>query len=568
MSRLTPRPPPRSNRPGIFDRLRIPRPDPVKAAAATTIAAAVVLVITRSDDGGLLRHAGSPGAWSPYTEYLRTIDLWSNPHLDTRIRLYASDGPYPPLLHYVMAPLGSLVGHGDVAITRLMFIWVLALAGAVGVTARCLSGDSRTGWIAAAAVATVPAVASLGLVYFHDLPMAAMCWWIVAAIFAIRRRSPEAAGVAAGLLCFAAGFAKWTALPLIPTLVGGALLTHLPGEAWSWKELGRRLRVGAVAVLVCVLMIQGWFDISTTSWESMSATTMQDAEAFGGSEGAVSFDAVKAVWYRMRWSGYPVWAGGLLISTVTHVLSPLLAVLLLLGVGRWVIKDRRAWPLIALVFVGQLTFFVTLVPVADSRMLLPALPSLVIAAVLGLQAAPRGVRLAAAAVWVGVALSVLVDVHHLPEPTAFSRDWFWGDDRRIAPFAGRGISIASGDPVTAWQRLDEERGEPWFPQREEAWGVISSCSANTLVIEDGVSGEVGEVIWFNWRNLLASARDQHHFERVTSIPGHDLLSETEIVVARQQPHPDFVQFDRFGDLGVWTPSLGWCESAEGAGSVQ
>lgn len=539
--------------------MRAPRPNAVATASAITIAVALAVVLTRPYDGALFRKAGSGGAWSPYLEYIRVVDLFSNPYLDLRLRLFASDGPYPPLLHFVMAPIGSIFGHGDLAITRLMVLWVLLLAGGVGVVAGRLAGDSRVGWVAAAGTATVPAVTSLGLVYFHDLPMAAILWWVPASILLLRRRSPELAGLVAGLVCFAAGFAKWTALPLIPTVVAGALLTHMPGERWSRREVVRRLRLLVVAAAVTVLLLQGWFDISTTSWRSMSATTMRDAQAFGGESGAVSWDALVGIWHRIQWHGAPTWTTGLLVSTVTHVISPLLALLLLLAGGRWLVKDRRGGALVTCIFLGQLAFFVTLVPVADSRMLVPAVPALVIAATLGLAGATRGIKLAAASAWVAIALTVLVDVHHLPDGSAFSRDWYWGDSRATAPFAGRRLSIASGDPTTAWQRLDEQQGSIWYLEREELWRSLVRCSAVKLVIDDGVTGDPSDVTWFTWRNMVAEARGEDSYDKVSGMQGDETLGdEAEVVISRDQLHPDLLLFERFGELGIWVQSRAWC----------
>ena len=153
----------------------------------------------------------------------------------------AADQGYPPLIHWVAAPLGSVLGHHVGIVERAGLLWLLLLVAATGVLATAVTEDRTTGALAAATVATFPALHGTALGYFHDLPMTALLFAAAAALFAYGTTRPVVAGTSAGVFFVLACTGKWTALVLAPFLVLPALLNNGFGIAPASGHILSRL---------------------------------------------------------------------------------------------------------------------------------------------------------------------------------------------------------------------------------------------------------------------------------------------------------------------------------------
>ena len=202
------------------------------------IVAVAVILLSRPYDGGLFHAAAKGGDWSEHFDRIYAVARWQARE-DPVTFLQASDLAYPPLLHWVMGLVGSVVGHGEEAIGRAMPLWLLLLAAAVGLCAFRLSGSARLGWLVVAGTAATPALGAIALTYYFDLPMTALLWTSVAVLLLLRPVVPEVAGFLAGAFWFLAAITKWTALPFGAAMLAGALLVHRPDERWTWAEVLR-----------------------------------------------------------------------------------------------------------------------------------------------------------------------------------------------------------------------------------------------------------------------------------------------------------------------------------------
>ncbi len=529
------------------------------AGPVLVLVALVAVVWSRPYDGGLFRRAVGGGDWAEHLARIQAVYSWSG-EAPFGLWIAQTDGIYPPFLHWCMGLLGVLVGHGEVAIGRAMVLWLLLLAAGVGVCAWRITGEARDGWIVAAGTASVPALAAVSLTYFYDLPMTALLWTSTAALLWIRPRSPELAGLAAGLLWTCAALTKWTALPFGVVMMAGALLVHLPGERWSRREALRRLRAGGLVALTTTVLVAGFFKLSDVSWRAMSDNTMGDADAWAltadgrvGALGALVDRLQPFSWSRL--GGYPV-------DLVVTILSPLLALLVLAAVAVWLVRDRRGAALVGCVVLGQWAVLFWLVPPADPRFAFTLTPALVLAAAWGVGRLPPRVRRALLAAWVVVSIGVVWDVHHGSEGL-LNRAWSLEPGRPTSLLQGRGISVTSGDQRTGWVRADST--VPIFrPDRERVWEAVAACDASVLAAREGVLADSTDATWWRYRSLLRAVRGEASIHRVVSLEGFQPDGTPAVAVDRGGPPPGgWTRAGPVGDLLLWSTPAGICPAADG-----
>jgi hypothetical protein len=523
-------------------------------AALAVIAVLVLVVWSRPYDDALFRGAIGGGDWDEHLARVRIATSWQGRgNLPLSLWAATSDGIYPPFLHYVMATLGGVFGHGDAAVGRTMVLWLLLLSGSAGLVGWRISGVGRTGWLVAAATATVPGLAAASLTYFFDLPMTALLWLGVALLLLLRPRAPEVAGILAGLCWFAAGLTKWTALPFGVVMFAGALLVHLPGEGLNRGEVWVRLRTGAALAVVSGLLFRLWFGISVTSWQGMSQNSMGDSAAWSwtGLGGLSSWlDARLQPFSWERLAGYPA-------DLTTSLLSPLLALGTLVLVAVWFAGGRRrGLTLIAATCLGQWAVLFWLVPVTDPRFLFTLLPALLLAATLGLDRLPKRAFLPVVIAWTVVALWASWDVHH-GDAGLLNRYWSATPDRQHGFLSGRGLSIRSGDAKTGWRRSDDE-GEVFPPSRAELWSTVAACGGSVLVVQQEVIRDTTDFTWWQYRNGLAQLRGEPAFVEVSQLQGwQDGGTPAVGVTLGAAPGPGWERVQRRDRGAIWRsdPSL-------------
>lgn len=516
--------------------------------ALLVVAATLAIVLSRPYEGGLFRGAASGGDWVDHTARVHALGAAQADAPFVRF-VHQTDSLYPPGLHWTMAAAGHVTGHEERAIGRAMVAWLVLLALAAGVVTRQVTGKPADGWLAVGATACVPGLAAVSLTYYFDLPMTAWLWCAVAWMVALRPRSPEAAGIGAGALWFAAAITKWTALPFGAVMLGGALLVHLPGESWTRKEVLRRLRAAAALALVTGLLLQAWFGASTTSWEAMSDITMGDSGAWsaqnstGGLGGLVTSVADKLQPMSIaRLGSYPA-------NLLSAVLSPVVAVLLATLAGLWLWRDRRGLWLVAGTVIGQWAVLFWLVPPLDPRFLLTLTPALVLAGVLGLEQVPERARVGVLALWMGLCLLVIADVHH-GERSALNHRWPDPATQYQGPWTGRGLSLDSTDPKTGWRRADMVE-RPFAPGKEQLWDRVVACGAHDLVVEEGALADWTDLAWWTYRNHLAEVTGELHFQRVVALDGFDPRLWSAVVVSRDVELPGWQPAGALGELKLW-----------------
>lgn len=457
----------------------------------------------------------SGAEWAYHQNRLAAVVEWGRHTGSLRDYIWVCDDHFPPLLDWVMGLIGTIGGHSERAVGRAMVIWLLLLAGAVGLVARSLSGSSTAGWMAAGATVLTPALAAVSTLYYFDLPMAALLWMSVAAIMVLRPRSAVAAGAAGGLLWFLACITKWSALPLGALLLPAAFLTGLHrGDRSTRRDAA--VGIGACVVVV-VVMLSLWFDATTRSWTNMHFMSLSQPDGWGTVGEGLSIGPL-TIWMPSlhRLAAYPAILAG-------QVLSPILTVATLTLAGAWAWKDRRGSGFLAMAGAGQICFLILTVPPVSGRLLLSVTPALVLMAVLGLRSVAARLRMPLAGAWALVGLLVILDVTH-GEPGPLDREITWrsAEVERVGIFA-RGLSIASGELTTAWVRADdinydwEERGGS-FDEREALWASLTACDAAVLLVGADPRGDPTPSTFFNFRNHLASLRGERMFDDVTGWP--------------------------------------------------
>lgn len=536
--------------------------------ALAVVATCLALILSRPWDGALFRGADTGSAWSEHTVRIEAMAFPPSQHRQGVFDwLQALDVQYPPLLHLVSIGLSPVVGASDLAVNRSMVLWLLALALGAGLAGRGLTGKSAVGLATGVGTLTVPAFTASALHYYYDLPMTALLWCSLGCVLMARRSHALPLGIAAGLLFAGACLVKWSALPQGIPLLLGALLVPLPEEGWGRRAWIERLRVAGPTLLCAALVLFAFTQVSTSSWREMGAITL-------GEPGQQSRPSLLQSLHLPDSSKVGAYIG----RTVTALFSPLLSVLVVLGLLRWVFRDRRGWPLLALGLVGNIGFLLFLVPPADERFLFPVVPALILAAVLGTAGCSRRVRTGAATLWVVLALSVTWDVHHGSDGPL---SWTW-ESSMFGGLRGRGLSLDSGEEAVGWTRADDAaRERALHPGREELYNGIVACGAQTLIVERGALSGPADMTWWRYRNFLqqAGGRDESFdsvvlFDDVASaggLEGHGQSGSRALIVRGSgggpQSPPSFgtwvhlgsLEWEDRGPIHVWvSPDIPSC----------
>ncbi len=491
------------------------------------------------------------GDWSEHLGRMQAVQAFGQWDSLSRF-VHQTDTIFPPGLHWAMAVVGSQTGHGEAAIGRAMVLWLILTALAVGAVTWRLTRDDRATALTVGATFATPALGAVALTYYFDLPMTAWLWMATAWLLWWRPRIPELAGAGAGVFWFAAAITKWTALPFGVVMLGGALLTHCDGEAWSPREVLKRVRAGAVTGGVMFVLVRWFFSITDVSWRAMSENTMGDPGAWSsrddllagltGKLQPLSVDRVEAY----------------IVDLGTTIYSPLLAVAVVAGVLAWGIRDRRGLLFVFGTVVGQWAVLFLLVPPADPRFLIPLAPALTYAAVLGLVRLPPRARGIAAALALGVGLAVIADVHH-GAPHALNARWSADGDRLHGYLKGRGLSIDSTDQKTGWMRAD--MGPPPFaPDREAVFAALASCAeADELVVGEGTLLDAGDTTWWQYRVRLAAVRGESDFELIEEVRYRPSELYAVAAVRGAAPRGTWTEAGAVGEVRIYASHAGLCD---------
>jgi hypothetical protein len=487
---------------------------------ATTGAIALVVLVRMARDG--VQMHGCDGA--PYIEHvarLLTLSAWREGSLLSPWDLLVSmDGEFPPLMHLLALPLGSVAGHEAETALWMGLGWLLLLAASVAVFTYHLSGEKLAAAAAFVGTMLLPAAHGFTTRYYYDLPMTALIWASAAYVLRWGDRKPLRAGIGAGLLLSAAALVKWSALPFgLPVLVGAALCRPADAAPMSLRErLLPALKVVAVAVLL-LAAISGlflWSSGADNSYNAMSAQTFQsthDAERLPAVLGAVlpgplgfvveqALDGVQrvdgrgVVFYSMR--------------LVTSIYSPVLAALLALLLVFWLVRDRRGAALLAFVLLGHGFFLLLVLALRDDRFLLVGAVTPVVLASLGWLRCPGPLRTALAALVVVAGLGVAADFH-FGRPAAWNQEVQWQDAAadQQPPVVLRGLGLASSVQQLGWVRADEQQISR-HPYREALWQAVGRCRFGRIAELDGrpILGGCGNRFWWEYRGDLEDSNGE------------------------------------------------------------
>jgi len=480
-----------------------------------TTGAISLIVLVRMARDGVQMH-GCDGA--PYIEHvarLATLRAWREGSLLSPWDLFVSmDGAFPPLMHLLALPLGSVAGHDAETALWTGLGWLLLLSASVAVFTYYLSAEKLAAVAAFVGTMLLPAAHGFTTRYYYDLPMTALIWASAAYVLRWADRKPLRAGVGAGLLLSAAALVKWSALPFgLPVLVGAALCRRADAAPSSLRgRLRPALKVLAVAVLL-LASLSGlflWSSGADNSYEMMSAQTFQSSHAadrlpaaleavlpgpFGfvaeqALDGLQRLDGRGLVFYSMR--------------LVTSIYSPILAALVALLCLVWLLRDRRGAALLALVLLGHGFFLLLVLALLDDRFLLVGAVLPVVLASLGWMRLPGGLRTALGALLVVVGLGVAVDFH-FGSPAAWNRPVQWQDAAadHQPPVVLRGLGLASSVQRLGWVRADEQEISR-HPYREALWQAVGGCRFGRIAELDGwpILGGCGNRFWWEYRGDL------------------------------------------------------------------
>jgi len=502
------------------------------------------VVATRPYDNALFHHARAGSDWSHhYIRVQMATSLQDTGLADLPTWLVEGDHDFPPLIHAVGAPLGYIVGHSEANIQRLGLLWVLMLGLSVGWVAHRLSRSRRIAIAAGTAVLLMPSAHAASMNYYFDLPMTALLWLAAAALLGTQDRWPLLAGILAGSLCFLAGLAKWTALPMAPPLLLGALACLPTGQRWSPILLGRRvLSATALAATLALLLVHYW-KLSTRSWDRMLHMTYGselDQPAGSGAAGADASGILSQLLGKLpdvidllahldldSLFFYPV-------RLVFCVLSPMVAILVLLGCMLWLRRGALGWPLVGSLAAGHLLLLYFVIPDLDDRFLLTLAPALILAAVFGWRTLSEPLRTAAACLFVCVSIWVAWDFHHTapqpppdpgpgepPTPTRSALEEAIDAADVLTNLKGPGLQ-SGVDRQWGWSRADDV-ATPYFPLRTIIWDALVRCGAQVVLVENLLMPlDVGG-LWWSYRNTLALLENEHVFESIQGFEG-DMLS--------------------------------------------
>jgi len=402
--------------------------------------------------------------------------------------IYAAvDGDYAPGVHLVTFFWGALFGHSAEAVVPSALCWLVMLAVTITLVARRLGGSQHAALAAGLFTAVLPCVHGAATIYYYDLPFLALVWLSVFCLLPRPGGRPLAMGAYAGL-AFAAGcVAKWSALPLGAPLLAGAMLIGA-------RDARRERATTALACVVTITILLGLVLLSSDA--SLQDTLRSQVDSSTTDESIFGL--------RTKTGDLLPRAAYLATHFITAALSPLLAISLL-GLGAlWLMRDRRALPLVALGSTGSIAFAALLAADEDERFLVPAATLLALCAGLALDRikSPEWAR-TIAAVTIAVGLLVALDFHHAErapwnkEMVLFSFDTAGKDPARM-----RGLGAASSIEALGWNRRDET---PDVPERLlDSLAATFAEDPGSQVLVTPSAEDVGvHSVWFEYRHLLA-----------------------------------------------------------------
>jgi hypothetical protein len=473
---------------------------------AAVLAGVLVVVFSRISRS-LVQPYGVDGA--EYIEHLSRLEVLIafRQLLDSRdflAFLREADNAFPPLLHLLSLPFGAVLGHRAEDALLVGPLWLVVLAAATGLVAGRLSGSSRAAAAAASSTLLVPALHGFATRYYYDLPMTALLWLGLAVLLIGRGGREVPVGVLGGFVLFMAALIKWQALPIIAIMLVALALTPEPAtRGRTDPAVGDRrglLLLPALAGAVCLVASIGYLTAigSHNSLIAMlrdvSASTAADVladSAQGVSLGLVAPDALRLLFYPLR--------------LISSVLSPLLAMMVAPLLVVWFRGRGHGRGFLLLLGVGQMLFLLAVVPPLDDRFLVPLVPAVVIAAVLGWeQLSARRRSVVAAAVLLG-GLAVAMDFHtdfNLPGSEKAHVLIAAKDRPGIAFF---GVGAGGSVEQRGWSRVDQQRTSR-FRTREQLWDSLVRCRVQTLRVapEDPMVGDSGDLFWFHYRATYAA----------------------------------------------------------------
>lgn len=467
----------------------------VPSLALLAILACLAIVLSRPYDGAVFRGAETGSSWS---QHLVRIDGLQAPLStypdDWKGWIADHDRRATPLFHIVAIALTPLTGPSAEGAARGMVLWLLLIAVGAGMTAFGLTGQRDLAVVGGTATLLLPDLPASSLNYYADLPMIALIWCSVGVTLIARRRGSVSLGALAGALFAAACITRWSAIPHGVPFLFGALVC--PVNQGGREVLSRRVLVTLAVAVVGSGLVGYFFSISTASWTELGKITLGEVHEDAGPLGSL--------FRRFQAPGIPKVAS-YLIRLVTAVFSPLLALLALMGTARWLGGARVGARLFGLGLFGNAVFLLFLLPPFESRFLSPLAPALVLPGVLGWATARPRIRTVVASFWVTISLAVVWDVHH-GQPSFLNQEFNINSNDRFGPermpqdHRGRGISLDCGDPAAGWFRADAAAMRPIFsPNREALFSYITSCGAQTLVVEDAALQDGADATWWEYR---------------------------------------------------------------------
>ncbi len=457
--------------------------------ALLAILACFAIVLSRPYDGALFRGAETGSSWNQHA--IRVGALMQSPDTNTNSWsgwIQQLDQQYPPLLHAIATAASPITGISAEEVGRAMVLWLLAVALGAGLTAWGLTGRSRVAMAAGTATLLVPALAATSLDYYYDLPMTGLLWCSVGTILVSRRKGSVLGGALAGVLFSAACLMKWSAIPQGLPFLFGALAFPLPTLASESKT--RRALITVAALITSGVLLFQFTAISMASWQEMGSVTL--------GEGQESLSRIGRLFRTFRIPGPPK-IGTYLLRTVTALLSPLLAGVVVLGTVQWLRSARPGALLFGLGLAVNAVFLLCFVPPADERFLYPLVPALVLPAVFGWASVRPRLRAAGAVAWIVISLAVIWVVHH-GAPGLLNQAWKTNPQ---SDYRGRGLSLDSGDPAVGWFRADDAADRDVFaPDREELFAYLRSCGGETLVVAQAALQDHADATWWDYRVAL------------------------------------------------------------------
>jgi hypothetical protein len=486
------------------------RPHIALIAATGVVLLVVAIVLARPYDGALNRDAASGTQWTDHVVRVEVALARAEGRNAPFGWVIAADQGFPPLIHWLSVPLGDALGRGAGVVERFGILWLLILVAATGVLGEAVTGDRTAGALAAASLATFPAIHGTALGYFYDLPMTALLF--AAAAVLLTRRHVAAVGLAAGVLFVLGCAGKWTALALAPPLVLGVLLTRR-----SDQEPGdgrRRWGAAALAAATAGIGVAGFLAVSSKSLLAM-ASTGYGVEQSGSTLGEAL--------YRVLFLGGVLLGETLVflpVRLVLGALGPALAVAIAMAILAWAIHSRAGAAMIGCVIVGDVLVIWRLFPALNDRWLISIVPVLAIAAAAGIRALPWArARGPAAIALLAVGLVGTWDFHHgdtharAVEATGENADW---NELRAWSAA------SSTEPQLGWARGDYREGT-FLANREAIWTAIVRCRARDVLIEESVSGP-SDAPWWRYRDILHRLETSDASRHIRAIGGPEMTA--------------------------------------------